>query len=670
MLATRTTFILAAAAALTTACSSPSETMPDGGAGGMPDGGTTGPATLKIGAATADITPPALGMGTPPAAFAMCDPKYNGPRQFAFQEPYVDTMNLGHYEPGDDFCDANNSGFYDGIYLGGGSGNDRVPSQVLDPISARAVVFGSADDKHHVAMVVVDSVGLLANVVTKIEVLAKMARPGLDEVLVSSTHDESAPDPVGLWGPDETDSGVNTFYLDFLAQQAVTAITQAYDAAEPAHLRFAQGRQPASFRPIWSSYPFVHDPSIMAMQAVSAQDAKKTIFTLANYNFHAEIYGFSTDPVLRTSLTADWPGVLRKELETKYGGVGIGMAGLVGSVEMPLVYPGGSVPQTPLDMPVNTTNDESYTIYGAPSNITPLLHGTPDESDAIGKAVAQSVSDAFDAAPDQWSQGGDVTALVSPLCVTVENQEFLLAFQLGLIKRAVGCNGSTSNTNINVAVLDVGDAQVAFVPGEVFPFTLQRGFLGANDMPFADQPMTAWGAAAMTGKWTFFAGLGEDGVGYFMPAANFVGFKDEVTVEPWATYDQTMDEYDRFGWGHGDDGECLGPHAAGVMTDGLVAALKQLHPEGPTDTTVAVGRFVDADGNTSRSPFPSTGFKGAVGVRTDAGTTYKIGDTAGGYIDVHGLPEPGTTYTVATRGVWLTGEPRKRVFIDVFPGMP
>jgi hypothetical protein len=674
-------------AILTTACSSEPTTMPDGG---TPDGGT-GPATLQIGAASIDITPPAFATGMVPDAFKACDAKYTGPRQFAFEEPYVDTANAGHFVSGDDFCDTNNNGVYDGIYLAGGSDNNRIVAQVLDPVSARAVVFGSEDGKHHVAVVSVDSLGLLANTINKIAILAKTMRPGLDEVLVSSTHTESAPDPVGLWGPDQMSSGVNTYYLDYLAQQAAAAVVQAYDAAEPAHLRFARGAQPASFRPIWSSYPFVHDPTIMSMQAVSAKDPKKVLFTLANYNFHAEIYGFSKDPMLSRALSADWPGVFRKEIESKYGGVAIALAGLVGSVEMPEVYPNGAVPQAPI-APVNTTMDEDYTVYDAPPGQTPLPKGTTEVADAIGKAVAQSVVSAFDKSPDQWSRTGEVRALVSPLCFAVENQDFLLAFQVGIIKRVVGCNGSIENTASSLAIVDAGDMQMAFVPGEVFPFTLQRGFLGADDMPFPDQAMTAWAAAAMTGKWTFFAGLGQDGVGYFMPAADFVGLSDEVTIEPWASWDMTSAEYDRFGWGHGDDGESLGPHAASVLADGLVDALKQLHPEGAPDTKVATGRFVDEDGATSRSPFPSASFKGAIGVwvlpdgATDftpgTGSIYalagheKVGaqtiaGTIGGFLDLHGLPEE-SGYTLATRGVWLPGSdanaPSKRIFVDVYPG--
>jgi hypothetical protein len=33
--------------------------------------------------------------------------------------------------------------------------------------------------------------------------------------------------------------------------------------------------------------------------------------------------------------------------------------------------------------------------------------------------------------------------------------------------------------------------------------------------------MTPWVSAAMTGKYTFFAGLGEDMLGYIMPAGDF-----------------------------------------------------------------------------------------------------------------------------------------------------
>jgi hypothetical protein len=661
-------------------------------AGAEADAPAPVPATFQIGAASIDITPPLLGAASPPSAFASCDEKaFNGKRTFAFEEPYTDTMGKGLFEDGDAYCDANKNGRYDGIFLAGGAGMNRQPTKVLDPISASAVVFESADKSQQVAIAIVDSIGLPLPEITAMVTAAKAKRPSLSEVLVSSTHDESAPDPIGLWGPSQMESGVNDYYMTYLAGLVGTVVDQAAGAVVAAHLRFAEGQQPPSFQTVFSSFPFVFDPSVMVMQAVSAADSKTVVFTLANYAFHAEGYGYSSNPEIAVSLSADWPGALRKGLEAKYGGVGIGMAGLLGSIETPNVYPGATVSETPVN-PIDAGN-ENYAIFPNPKGVAALPVGSIQQTNAIGQDMAAAAALAFDNAPAHWSIGGGVRAVVVPFCVEVENFNFLLAADFGLFNRAITCNGVKGQTPTSVAVFDLGDAQIAYLPGEVFPFTILRGFLGANDMPFPSEPMTPWIASAMTGRFPFFAGLGTDMLGYLMPPNDFVGEPGELNTAPWGAWDKThTNENDRFGWIHNDDGESVGPHAAVAMSTAALKALNQIDPEGPANTTVATGRFLDAEGHDARSPFPASGFTGAVGVWVlPAGsTTFKSGSgsyyllashesvggrtgtsTAGGFIDSHGQPQS-AGYDIATRGVWLApSEPGgvvKRVFVDTFPG--
>lgn len=656
------------------------------------DGHADARATFIIGAAKIDITPPAAGSGAEPAQFAACDPKYNGARQFAFQEPYIDSKGLSQYAPGDAYCDANGNGRYDGIYLGGGSGRNRVPKSVLDEISAQAMVFGDAAGHHKVAVLSVDSVGLQYPAVQEMIAAAKAAAPSLQDVLVASTHDESAPDPVGLWGPEETASGVNDYYLEFLAKQAAAVASSANAAARPAHLRFVETHEPASFRPCFSSYPFVHDPKIIAMQAVEARNPSHVIFTLASYGIHAEGYGFSKDPALRLGMSADWPGQMRDDLEASYGGVAVALAGLIGSVETPTVFPGATVSSVPV-APLSDAACDGYTIFPAPTGVSPLPSGTVAKTQAIGHAMADAVKQAFSHHDWEWSVSGDVRSKVSEFCLPIENNFFLQAASFGIIKRSTGCGGDMQQTASAVAVADIGDGQLVFAPGEIFPLTFYRGFLGQNDMPFPDQPMTPFVGAQLTGRYNFFAGLGMDLLGYLMPPANFVGEPGEVDQEPWKSYTKVhTDEKDRFGYEHGDDQESLGPHAGLTVANEILATLKVTDPRGPRDTRTLTGRFIDKNGRIARSPFPSATFDGAVGVwvlrpgETDfkkgAGKIYAeaghllIGGrlangVLGGFVDLHGRPES-HGFSYATRGVWLLGLDDEghtgRVFVDVYPG--
>ena len=58
-----------------------------------------------------------------------------------------------------------------------------------------------------IALVVVDSIGLFNSGMDLIRQAAAQVAPDVSQIFVSSTHDESAPDPIGLWGPDDTDLG-------------------------------------------------------------------------------------------------------------------------------------------------------------------------------------------------------------------------------------------------------------------------------------------------------------------------------------------------------------------------------------------------------------------------------------------------------------------------------
>src|SRR5438552_15398143 len=107
-----------------------------------------------VGASAVDITPP-LAAGAPSNP-ADCDTTglFDGPHLFSLEEPYQDTNGNGRYDAGDPtdpssgppgpFLDcpaptANGdlrppAGRWDGIYLDGGSGHNRLPTALLDLI--------------------------------------------------------------------------------------------------------------------------------------------------------------------------------------------------------------------------------------------------------------------------------------------------------------------------------------------------------------------------------------------------------------------------------------------------------------------------------------------------------------------------------------------------------
>src|SRR5438270_3571225 len=98
-------------------------------------------AGFQVGAAVTSFAPPRHGhlRGGDPANCAGGSVD-NGPRPFAFEEPYEDQNHDGHYDPKEPFMDCNNDGRWDGNLIGGGSNTPRFYSHVADASGARALV--------------------------------------------------------------------------------------------------------------------------------------------------------------------------------------------------------------------------------------------------------------------------------------------------------------------------------------------------------------------------------------------------------------------------------------------------------------------------------------------------------------------------------------------------
>ncbi len=790
-------------------------------------GGSTTPG-FAVGAADADVTPPALntpeGQALDTAEFvpacgtseAQITQLWPGKRLFAFTDPYRDLFGTGQYVPGDPYCDADGSGRFEAPYIAGGSGSNRWPKTSADPatnggldlsnpvtgqrasadpIGVHAVVFDVNGTR--VAMVSIDSIGAFDSTFEQIRSAVARVDSDIapDDIFISSTHDESAPDPIGLWGPDVSQepaplnqlnselptsvaSGVDNYYMDYLVQRAARAIVAADHTLAPAELKVVTARMPSNAQSCWSSYPFVDTDLMPVMQAINTGTGK-IIFTLVNVGTHDETLGFSGNPAYADMLSGDWAGEMAEDLEHYYGGVGMEMAGLVGSVETPAVYPPLSAGSTQLAPSDGVYEDSSHTpdpsllpsvpevpgaFHGVPGNPTNGCSSVyPEPLSSTGAPLAP-ITDALDfldvyaasvttqaaAALADSSTATVVPDNVDPqsrwMCLELENEQFAAAFAAGLFPGrpayadpncTVGASlggGITAPTGgtapapmhpptvplyvkTEVGVLTLGPVQIAYSPGEVFPFTEVGGPVDATQMPFptncyepsptapsnpaeadytcgTELPDTPMVSAEMTTHFRFLAGLGEDMIGYLFPPGNFVGSIAETLESPWNLYEDTtsagQNGVDRFGYGHPDDSESVGPYVGLSVTD----ALAQLLSADGTGNTVVPGLFVDSSGHRCDSPFPAdavasgdaagswvtgcTGFTGAVGIEVERGgqvTTIAVGSSgASGWATYFGMPDGGTPatsgspaypYSTATRGVIVDGMP---LLIDAYTG--
>ncbi len=658
--------------------------LPQTAAGGFPivrvPGGGGTPAAFRAGAAVADFSPP---QATTSDA-AECDPTHALSRSWAFDEPYQDTNGNGHYdgpgesEPngtassGEPYVDCNHNGRWDGNLLGGGASTPRFYDKVADPVGARALALSNGQQT--IAVEVVDQEGLF-NVYQQ-QIRDKVAADGyhLDGIFISATHDESAPDSLGLGGVSAATSGVNDYFIAYLVQQGAAAIERAYDAMRPATVRYSEVLEPANFRQCWSSYPFVDDQHVPVLQAVG--DDGHTIATLASVSQHAETLGFNGGEQANW-VSSDWPNFFRASLEQHFGGVGIEMAGAVGSVESPEVYP-SAISRTP-----EQTLDASHpagcrTLFtaGGQQDLPGTQHvplGYTGETEAFGQQLAQPIERALDAGSYYNSTTNTLWGERANICVPLDNALFSAAATAGVfahrpgynsdcsVESPVAPNGSTSGTALQsqVAAFRIGDGEFLSIPGEVFPFTYLRGFQGPQDMQDPSKALPQWLLPHMHTPFRFVDGLAEDMIGYIFPQGNAVGIPSQSNP--------STNDVDRFGCNHSDDSEAASSQSADVIANGLVPLLDS---HGGTAETVATGRYLMPDGSLSRDPLGGPEPKCSVDATFRASGPATAVELADGtvvhpseWMSLSGLPQASPDRD--TRG-YVDGSGR-RVWLDVFP---
>jgi hypothetical protein len=650
----------------------------------QPDGRVTAP-RFRVGAAAVDVTPPLASSGDPNPAAACATPAqlatYDGPHLLSLEEPYVDTNGNGIWDAGEPFVDcptpladggtAPPDGRWDGVMLGGGDGGPREPTAVLDPIWARTIVIRS--DGKTVSLTSVDNEGVFEEIWDQVR--AKVRADGVtkvDSMLFTSTHDESAPDTIGISGPSEFTSGVDPFYVQFLVARTAQSIEQAAAHLENATLRFGM-IHPDDLTTCWSSYPFVADEEIGAMQARAVSDGH-VIFTMANYGIHAEELGFSSASQDALHLSSDWHHFARTALEAKYGGMAITVAGAVGSVEMPQVYP---APRsfTPVDEYSSTGNGGCRTIYANDSTAAP--YGYTLSTEARGEAVARWTETALDRGAD--STIGGVRVATRRFFVPLDNALFALGSIFGVIsgktayldgvvvpRDATGAEigGPGNEFQTDVFWLRIGDAGFASAPGELFPYTFIRSFAGPADEAVPDPSWSPppWIMARMNTRWRFIVGLADDMIGYMFPRTNAVGVPSVSDLDPSDT--------DRFGCGHSDDGEAAAAGAGDLVAHELTKVMPQPHD------AIVTGRYVWSDDTLHRSPVGDGGQActgpgnvfvpapggGATGVAIGA-NRFTVDGVNLRWMDATGQPQ--SAPSTQTRGV--IDASGHRTWIDVFP---
>ncbi len=420
-------------------------------------------------------------------------------------EIWTDVDGDAQYTPDvDTFDDANGNGVFDAAWMAGFQ-NGRAAASVHDDLMSIAAVFDDGDTR--IGIVTADVVGLMANFVASLRT-AVPPELGFDYVLVHATHNHEGPDTQGLWGAADFESGVSDAYMARLKAEMVGALEDAVDALEPAHLSMAtiEGYD-AALGTMDTRKPLILDPGIRVL--LLKREDESVIGTLVNYGMHVEL---AWDKNL--AFTADLAGYLRRGLslgidydgEIVRPGIGGTTMWLSGNI-------GGLMTVLPGEAVTDPWTQEKITASGH------------EKARAFGYGVATAVLDTLQK-PDGFYEDPAPSLEVAArhFDVPLDNYPLAAASLLGLLDRDfdVGLFPPQLTTETEVALLKIGEARIATIPGELYP---EIAVGGIENPPGADYEMAPAEVPplrpAMAGRVNLMVNLANDAIGYIIPKSEW-----------------------------------------------------------------------------------------------------------------------------------------------------
>lgn len=401
-------------------------------------------------------------------------------------------MPEGHYRAGAATVDITPS-LRQPVYLAGFAPN-RTATAILHPLGISALVLEDGR-QGRICLLTADLIGLLNPVVERIRSRVK-SQVGPHQLLVCSTHTHSGPDTLGLWGPAllgvNYRSGIDSDYLDTIVEAAGQAVTGACAALRPVTLAATSFEAP----PHWVRNDRHSGGEFPRATVLTAHDSHGPYALLLNYAAHPEALWEDN-----RALSPDYPAPLRNRLSQLGWRHPLFFSGPLGAMLTPAV-PAGA----------NLDDRVRYVEF-------------------FGRMLAELThNQALTAAP----LTGPIRSLSQRLSVTNANRRFKFAHKLGLIPRPMG--DGTIDTEIFAA--RIGPLRIASIPGEPSP-------------EVGDQIV-----AALGGKLVLLMALGQDELGYIIPA-DFFSNKEYK-------YEQTMS---------------VGPHLASLVVQTVAALSEQLDHE-------------------------------------------------------------------------------------------
>ncbi len=370
------------------------------------------------------------------------------------------------------------------VYMAG-FGHNRKATGVHDDLWARCMAFSAGAP---LVICGVDVIGLFWDDVRKIRSKVNA------DVVVAALHDHEGPDTMGLWGPAESQTGINEAYLAFLVERVSEAANEAIHSLRPARIRLAKVKTPELDTFIHDTRPpVVHDAEIIGLFADTPDG--KPIGTLLNWANHPETLDSEN-----TLITADYPGYVYSELERALGGTAVLVNGAIGGMQSPL---GAMVkdPQTG-----EALREKSF-----------------EKAEFIGRRVARLAADALAKATPVAIDS--LAFRERTIDIPMTNPGFQFAAKAGIFSGRKQPNADmTTTTPVGSIRFSQGrkpELEIALVPGELYPELSVGGVERYSGADFPDAPVEPAVKLQMTAPYRMLFGLADDEVGYIIPKAEW-----------------------------------------------------------------------------------------------------------------------------------------------------
>jgi len=324
----------------------------------------------------------------------------------------------------------------------------------------------------------------------------------LDYTTVCSTHNHSTPDLMGLWGADVLHTGVDPNYRKQVIAAAIQALGGAVAALQPARVAFHEIATPSDGLVADTRKPIVFDPDLRLLHFTSATNGA-TLGSIVGWANHPE-----TPWGQNTEITADFCGYLRETLEHGFTQEGRVLATGVGGIHL---YVNGAVGGLMTTHPTVTVRD--------PYLQREFKEPSHEKARAVGHQLAARILPLLSATNAVPTDIAPIGIRARTMEIPIANKLFLAAAYLGLIDRG---HVHWRKMRTEVALVTLGEASIACVPGEIYPEIINGGIERAPGGDYDIEPVEVPALRElMPGRLKFVFGLANDELGYIIPKSEW-----------------------------------------------------------------------------------------------------------------------------------------------------